>query len=441
MMKYNLVDVQGKGYKPGDRERLRLERKYYDRFHENLKLRSVVSYVGNRDIPLLRLFRYKEAFAFEFVRYFLRYLNISPQGYVFDPFAGMGTTLFASMTAGIPSIGVDKLPVAEFIARTLPKLLFIKSDQIIRTYMKLKNIVDKCEPADVAMDVPIMKLAFDDITLTRLRQWKSAINIISEPMRDIFLLLFLGTLESTSYTSKDGQFLRLRRDKKPEFPDDALERKINEAVYDLDRIKWLFPHWNGVKNNLPRVFLSDTRDLHGISFQRKPTAIITSPPYANRYDYTRTYSLELCFNFVKNFEELRDIRNSILRSHIESKVSDDERSPHPAVEEVITFLKDKELNNPRIPYMLKGYFIDMQLAVAEWNRVLAHGASVALVVDNVRFEGELVPVDLILSEMAEMVDFEVEAIIVTRYKGNSSQQMKKYGKIPVRESVVIWRKI
>jgi site-specific DNA-methyltransferase (cytosine-N4-specific) len=63
-----------------------------------------------------------------------------------------------------------------------------------------------------------------------------------------------------------------------------------------------------------------------------------------------------------------------------------------------------------------------------------------MVVDNVRFDGELLPVDLVLSEMAESAGFEVESIRIARYKGNSSQQMGKYGRVPVRESVVIWRK-
>jgi len=90
--------------------------------------------------------------------------------------------------------------------------------------------------------------------------------------------------------------------------------------------------------------------------------------------------------------------------------------------------------------MLIGYFIDMQKVLREWGRVLARGARVALVVDNVRFEGELLPVDLVLSEMAEEAGFQVEEIIVARYKGNSSQQMGRYGRVPVRESIVVWRK-
>jgi len=34
----------------------------------------------------------------------------------------------------------------------------------------------------------------------------------------------------------------------------------------------------------------------------------------------------------------------------------------------------------------------------------------------------------------------VKEVIVARYKGNSSQQMKKYGKVAVRESIVVWEK-
>jgi len=85
-------------------------------------------------------------------------------------------------------------------------------------------------------------------------------------------------------------------------------------------------------------------------------------------------------------------------------------------------------------------FIDMQKVIKEWFKILAARAKIVMVVDNVMFEGELIPVDLVLSEMAEEAGFKVKKIIVARYKGNSSQQMKRYGRIPVRESIVIWEK-
>jgi hypothetical protein len=219
-----------------------------------------------------------------------------------------------------------------------------------------------------------------------------------------------------------------------------MNRKVAQVEEDISRMKILFPDLSINKGIMLDVYLGDTRDLSYIKFRKKPTIIITSPPYANRYDYTRTYSLELCFHFVQNFEELKAIRFGILRSHIESKIQKGETPHHPVIKEVIEALGKKKLNNPKIPSMIITYFVDMQKVIKEWFEVLALGAKVAMVVDNVRFEGELIPVDLVLSEMAEEAGFEVKEIIVARYKGNSSQQMKKYGKVPVRESIVVWER-
>ncbi|MFQ5842779.1 MAG: DNA methyltransferase [Thermodesulfobacteriota bacterium] len=435
------LEYQHKEHKSENRERARMEQKYGHLMKEELYLSNLVSYMGNRNIPLLRLYKYKEAFSFPFVRDFLRRLGITSNDYVFDPFAGMGTTLFASMLYGIPSIGVDKLPVATFVAETIPKFLSIRRGELTSALENLRNDVSMILPAPVAIDVPIMELAFNRETILRLRQWKAAIDRLESPLKEVFLLLFFAILEETSYTSKDGQFLRLIKDKKVSDPDEALSRKVSESEEDIARVKWFVQNINGSIDCLPKVFHGDATDLRDIPFDKPPTAVITSPPYANRYDYTRSYCLELCFHFVTCFEELKEIRFGIIRSHIESKVSDAEKPPHPVVGEVVECLSAKKLNNPRIPYMLTGYFIDMEKAINEWSRVLAPDAKVAMVVDNVRFEGELVPVDLVLTEIAEEAGFETKEIVISRYKGNSSQQMKKYGRVPVRESVVIWRKI
>jgi hypothetical protein len=421
-------------------DRWRLEHKYASVIREELQLASIVSYVPNKKLPLLRLYRYKEAFALRFVEEFIARFGLTEKDYLFDPFCGMGTTLFAASQKGIASIGIDKLPIGVFIARTLPLFYLLKPGQLKKTFQELKAKVGKADPADVALDVAIMKVAFPSETLLTLRKWKTVINDLASPLKDIFQLLLLSILEQCSYTSKDGQFLRLLKDKRPADPDDALERKVHDAETDVRLLKEL--QW-GQMASLPSVYLGDTRDLSDIQFAGKPTAIITSPPYANRYDYTRSYSLELCFQFVRNFDELKALRFSILRSHIESKVEAHEEASHKAIREVVHPLraKRKELNNPKIPDMITGYFVDMEKAIREWSKVLARNAKVALVVDNVRFDGELLPVDLVLSEMAEEAGFRVDEILVARYKGNSSQQMGKYGRVPVRESIVVWRKL
>lgn len=424
---------------PTGSERQRIEEKFAPLIHEDFQLASAVSYVGNKNVPILRLYRYKEAFAFHFVEKFINRFGLTRTDYLFDPFCGMGTTPFVGMLNGIPSIGVDKLPVAVFTAKTLPLFLSLKEGEILSAFQKLKDKVHQTASAPVALDVKIMNVAFPPEGLSSLRRWKGAIDALESPLRDVFLLLFFSILEPCSYTSKDGQFLRLNRNKKVGSAQEMLERMALEAEKDVNFAKQL---WGSREVIPPEIHLGDARDLWEIPFLRSPTAIITSPPYANRYDYTRTYSLELCFHFVRNFEELKSLRHSILRSHIESRVGPSEEPPHPVVKEVVEALRKrgKELNNPRIPDMLTGYFVDMKRVIQEWAKVLAPSAKVAMVVDNVRFEGELLPVDLVLSEMAEEVGFHVEEVIVARYKGNSSQQMGKYGRVPVRESVVVWRK-
>lgn len=421
-------------------ERWRLENKYAPILREELQLANIVSYVPNKKLPLLRLYRYKEAFASRFVEEFISRFGLTEKDYLFDPFCGMGTTLFVAAQKGIASVGIDRLPVGVFIARTLPLFYSIRPGQLKKSFERLKDTVHKAMPADVAMDVAIMKVAFPPDALLTLRKWKGLVSHLETPLREIFQLLLLSILEECSYTSKDGQFLRLLKDKHLTEPTDALERKIHDAETDirlLNDLQWPPP------NPLPSVELGDTRDLSDVNFERQPTAIITSPPYANRYDYTRSYSLELCFQFVRDFEELKKLRFSVLRSHIESKVEAHEEASHAAVTEVVHPLRAKrrELNNPKIPDMITGYFVDMEKAIREWSKVLTPKAKVALVVDNVRFVGELLPVDLILSEMAEEAGFCVEEIIIARYKGNSSQQMGKYGRVPVRESIVVWRKL
>lgn len=422
-------------------ERSALERKYANRIVENLQIGTLVSYQGNKKLPLLRLFKYKEAFSQQFVRDIFKEYKIDAKDYVLDPFCGMGTTLLTACINGISSIGVDRLPTGVFVASTLPKMLDLRPGELNNAFEQALKFYPTASEAEVAEDVQIMKIAFPPEHLLALKKWKTAIDQTEPLCRDVLNLLYLSIIENCSFTSKDGQFLRFLPEKQTYHPTELLAQKVKEAEQDLLALRQF--GWNQ-GHVLPCVVQGDTRDLRDVPFEREPTFILTSPPYANRYDYTRSYSLELCFNFVEDFAALKELRFGILRSHIEVKADKNDASPHPAVAEVLSALAEKnevqKMNNLKIPVMLLAYFVDMHKVVREWSRVCVRGARVAMVVDNVRFEGEHVPVDLILCDLAEQEGFEVEKVIVARYKGNSSQQMGKYGRLPVRESITIWRK-
>lgn len=74
-------------------------------------------------------------------------------------------------------------------------------------------------------------------------------------------------------------------------------------------------------------------------------------------------------------------------------------------------------------------------------RLLKSGGIVTMVNDNVRYAGEEVPVDLILSDIAESFGLRTRHIwTLGRGKGNSSQQMGYYGRTELRKCVYVWEK-
>ena len=120
------------------------------------------------------------------------------------------------------------------------------------------------------------------------------------------------------------------------------------------------------------------------------------------------------------------VRHSLLRSHIESKEHGGKAVGMPALDEVLREVRSKSLNNERLPIMIQAYFEDMNLVIRNMSQYLKHRGRAALVVANAQFNGESVPTDLMLCELAERHGLSTESILVTRYKGNSSQQMAIY---------------
>jgi hypothetical protein len=116
-----------------------------------------------------------------------------------------------------------------------------------------------------------------------------------------------------------------------------------------------------------------------------------------------------------------------------------------ALQEVLSILDayrvKNELNNANIASLVRNYFYEMCFVVHEMARILRPGGHVIMVNDNVRYAGEEVPVDLILSSFAEQFGLRVEKIwTLARGKGNSSQQMGAHGRSELRKCVYVWQK-
>ena len=424
-----------------------LDAKYEHLLTQQLEFSKYVTYVPNKNQPIYGWFRFKEGFSAQLVEELVKNEWLLPQGsIIFDPFAGCGTTLLSCQDLGYFAIGCDIMPIAMFLTQ-------VKLSHRDLDVKKTRQAADRLlslpyRPTGLNWPkVKIVELAFDDANRDKALFYREVILGVDDPViRDFLMLGLLSSLEPSSYTSKDGQFLRLVK-RQPKPLEVSLAENLNSMLGDLARRDVAASgSASGVR---AKMFRGDARSLPPeiTAFRGRVDAVVTSPPYLNRYDYSRTYALELCLMrdetgkpVVDEFGDLRAIRHSLLRSHIESKPAPTNLVTLEALAEILSNLEPKELNNPRIPVMIKGYFEDMYFAIREIAAMLGPGRRVALVVANARFEGEHVPVDLMLSEIAAANALRTTEIRVTRYKGNSSQQMGRYGRLPVRESIVFWEK-
>ena len=167
--------------------------------------------------------------------------------------------------------------------------------------------------------------------------------------------------------------------------------------------------------------------------------IIFSPPYANCFDYTEIYKLELWFGkFVSEYSDLKKLRNASLHSHLNGDLNREVQSRSEILTELLEELEKKELWDKKIPKMLKLYYDDMFTVLDDSYKALGDKGFCCIVVGNSAYGGIVFPADLILAEYAEKIGFKVDKIEVDRFIITSSQQYemtKETGKY-LRESVV-----
>jgi len=403
------------------------------RVSRTLQYASLISPVRDRHNPIYNWHAFKHSYSKDLVGKLAKKFNLAAGAWVLDPFSGGGTTLLACKELGINSKGIDILPFSVFLSNV--KTRNYNPDKLKQQLEKISGSRESAPKKERLPDIGIMNKAFSGRVKSELLDLKYKINQIKDvEIRDFYMLGLLGILESVSNTEKAGGFLRVvekdvaAKEVAPKFFS-KIETMINDVEKFNDNLKF-----TKVKTDAE---LSDSRKF---SSQKKFDAIITSPPYPNRHDYTRIYGLEMIFDFVKDNNELKRIRYDTLRSHVEAKKRFESSGyEKPAIiDSIIARVKEAGVNNSKVPEMIEGYFEDMFLSLSQMQKHLKKGGKIALVVSNVRFGGVNIPVDQILGQVGEQAGLHTEAILAARYRGNSAQQMGKFKRKSSRESIVIW---
>ncbi|MBZ9578232.1 hypothetical protein KJA13_04385 [Patescibacteria group bacterium] len=394
----------------------------------------LISPFSDRGKPIYNWHVFKHSYSKGLVEKLIEEFKLSKGSWVLDPFCGSGTTLLACKELGINSKGFDILPFSVFLSNVKTRTY---EPCKLRQRLKNFNRNGKLTVKNTYLpDIKIIEKAFSNDVKDELLYLKYKINMIRDlKVRDFYMLGLLSILESVSNTSKAGGFLRIDEKNvsgKEVYP--KFLSKVEVMIQDVEE----FNDNSKFTNAKVNAKISDSRRF---STKRKFDAIITSPPYPNRHDYTRIYGLELIFNFVGDNDELKQIRYDTLRSHVEARKkfkSNGYKKPS-TIDEIITKVKKAGLNNSKIPEMIEGYFEDMYLSLLQMQKHLKKNGKIGLVISNVRFGGVNIPVDEILAEIGEQTGLSTDIIFVARYRGNSAQQMKKFKRKPSRESIIIWK--
>lgn len=465
--------------------RLDLEREYHSLLMPTEKFnRKLVSYQANKSARFHNWLKYKEGFSAQLVELLLDEFGISKNAKILDPFAGSATTLLVAQEIGLGATGIEVLPMCHLAWHV--KSMYRKYD--LNELVQILNWIKRTQPhknESGFRHIAITTSAFPADQELYLNWYidQFAKFDASAEARLLLKFILMSILEDISYTRKDGQYLRWdSRSQKAQQRDERRIRQGKSSFKEFSKGKILdvqtallnaFDHIIADLNSLNESHVDSVCQelIKDTTLQVLPRiaanqfdATITSPPYCNRYDYTRTYALELAFLGVDE-EGIKRLRQQLLSCTVESRsklgqlqndytlmnrTKDWEHvvqviNENAALQEVFAALKMRgdlgELNNRGVITMVEGYFTELAFVIFELHRASKVGAHVAVVNDNVRYGGEMIPVDLLMTDLASKFGFEPERIyVLPQSKGNSSQQMGKYGREANRKSITVWKK-
>ena len=415
------------------------------------KYKSVMQFDKNKNIRVHRWYPFVEGYSKEFIEDILEELPFSPQC-ALEPFCGSGTTPVELQNHQIRCYSFEVSPFMYLLAKvklertydvyTLAGYIKAVSAQLEYPVDDIRSVESVPFGGTVVRRDSMKKWNFHDCSLDGLLDVRNAIRIRvdDERYKKLFSIALASIILQCSNLFRNGKCLSYKKGWKDrvcsrEDVHNLFLEKLNTIITD-DVIA--IAKDSPLVHNSDYCYLGDVRKNIGKVPDGSLDLIITSPPYLNSRDYTDIYMLELkVLQLVNCHEELRALRNSTLRSHVQVTYSQVKPIDNERLQSCLIAMRKAEMEswNPDIINMICGYFEDMKLLFTAFAQKVRRGGVIYFNVANSCYFGVEIPVDYIICDIAEECGFSVREIRKARDLKTSPQQSKAIGKL--RECVLV----
>ncbi len=397
-----------------------------------------VTFVKSKDTPFQRWYPYIEGYSTDFVKSLIEKFDIKDT-LIYEPFAGTGTTLFASDEIGLSTVYSEVNPLLQYIIQTKLNVLKSKAQQRKKLSSDLTDIsnsilkkIDKFEEDKALKEAYTSLFAnskyFSDEALSQILKLRSYIDIVrieNELLADTLTVAVLSCLLPVSYLKKVGD-VRFKTQKEIEKGlktfDEILPQKIADIAEDV-------LNSNFSLKNKHELILSNAKNIGRVN-ELKIGAIITSPPYLNGTNYFRNTKVELWFlRYLQYENDLRFFRDQALTSGINDVKKEYAYVNGLDIAEKSKILKStlKELNekayDSRIPIMAKSYFEEMYRIFSDCKIHLENNAKILIDIGDSIFCGVHIKTDEILIEILTGLGFKFIDNKILRKRRSRNQEI------------------
>lgn len=394
--------------------------------------------IQNNDFPIHNWYRFVLSFPPHLVKDYLDRFGLTEKSQVvLDPFCGTGTTLVEAKKLGIESVGIEAHPMPYF-ASTVKVDWSVNPNDLVTHSLEIAKVAEKeMDKNRMTLEPDKLKLLIkDSISPLPLHKSLVLINAIQQrpnnPYKKYELLALAKALVFSISNLHFGPEIGVKDIKEDA---DVITSWLTEIRAVADDLK--LTENNDTKST---VFNVDSRNLLNVLKPQSIDAVITSPPYPNEKDYTRTTRLEsVLLGLINSKQELRQVKKGLLRSNSRGVYKQDDDDKWIQNNKRVVALAE-EIEKRRIELgktsgfermyhkVTKLYFGGMAKHFADMRTVLKPGALLAYVVgDQASYLRVMIRTGEILGEIAKSLGYEVIGLDLfrTRIATATKEQLRE----------------